>query len=303
MRFVTSLVALAALGGCAPMDSSTANNGSGSAASRPGDAAPLGTDFDYRYAYRVPAARIGQLQDSHVHGCDLLGPARCRVTAVRYHVGDDNSVSALLSLQIDPAVARSYGRAATAATKAAGGLLIDAQSAGMNGAQSGARASGIVAKLREEDANIDATLRAGASDESRSAANAKQARIRAAIATIAEIDQNATQSIATTPMLITYASGNAIPSLGGSAGATFDNAGQTFIQSLASLAQVMAGIAPWLLLLLGGALLLRRFVTPEEPAPARPVGVPLPSEETNRNVIQRWFSREPEPEHDPETVS
>ncbi len=300
MRFGIGLAALVALAGCAP--EATGTDARGSAASRPGDTSAIGTDFDYRYAYRVPASRIGQLQDSHVRGCDQLGPARCKVTTVRYHVGDDNMVTAVLTLQIDPAIARAYGRAATEATKAAGGLLIDAQTAGTNGAQGAARASGIVARLRDESSNIDALLRGTPTDEQRAAAIAKQGRIRAAIATIAEVDQNATQSIATTPMLITYASGNVAPSLGGSAGATFDNAGQTFIQSLASLAQIMAGIAPWLLLLLGGALLLRRFINPDEAPPARPVGVPLPHEDTNRNVIQRWFSREPEHDREPETV-
>ncbi|OYY90171.1 MAG: hypothetical protein B7Y45_08815 [Sphingomonas sp. 28-66-16] len=296
--------ALLVLSGCSPIDASKAGADAapvaGLAARAQAGSVFNGADYDYLYAFRLPAARIAKLQDSHIRGCDQLGTARCRVTAVRYHVADDNSVAAVLALQLDPALARGFGRAATAVATSTGGLLVDAQVASGAGAGHG---SGIVARLRAETASIDASLKNATSDDQRRAALDKQARLRAAIATIGEVDQAATQSAATTPMLITYSSGNAVPVLGGSASATFDNAGETFLQSLASLTQVLAGIGPWLLLLLGGALLLRRVVNPEPAAEERAIGVPLPPEDTNRNVIQRWFSREPQHDEHPENVN
>ncbi|MFX6435569.1 hypothetical protein ABTG69_20530, partial [Acinetobacter baumannii] len=77
--------------------------------------------------------------------------------------------------------------------------------------------------------------------------------------------QRALQGTATAVVLVTDGSGNALPALGGSASASFDAAGETFISSLAGLTQVLAGIGPWLVVLIGGALLLRRILPQDEP--------------------------------------
>lgn len=304
MRFALGMAALLAMvAGCSPVDlnqagvSGTSSGGVDSSERSSGGL--IGGDYDYRYSFRLPAARIGQVQDAHVRACDALGSARCRITINRYHVdNNDNSVSASLAFQIDPSIARTFGRAAGATVRSAAGLVMDSRMVGGDGA---GRAGSIVARLREQVSAIDTQLKSVTSDDQRQQALAKQARLRAAIATIGELDQGATQGVATTPMLFVYQSGTVIPSLGGSSTATFDNAGQTFIQSAAAMAQVLAGVGPWLLLLIGGALVLRRFVQPEEEAPVPQYGVPMPAESEQRNVIQRWFGREPERE--PENVN
>lgn len=295
------------LAACAPIDAGKSGTNNGPTAAlveraNDGGAAMVGNDFDYRYAFRLPPARIAEIEDAHVRACDQLGRSRCRVMTVRYRVEDDNSVSAILAFQIDPAMAGNFGRAAAGTVRSAGGLVIDTRMGG-DAMTARGRASNVVARLREEIASIDTQLKSGLTDEQRSAATDRQNRFRAAIAAIGEIDQAATEGVATTPILFTYQSGTVIPSLGGSASATFDNAGQTFVQSAAAMAQVLAGVGPWLLLLLGAALILRRFVNPDETPPAREIGVPAPPHEDNRNVIQRWFSRESEPVHEAETAS
>lgn len=301
MRFAGGWAGLLMLlAGCGPIgvEASGVAPGSGASQSLSGPSeTPVGDDFDYRYAFRLPAGRILQVQEAHLRGCDQLGRTRCRVVTNRYHVNDqDNSVSAVLAFQIDPAVARPFGLNAGATVKTAGGLVMDSRMV-----DGEARAGNVVSRLRDEIASIDTQLKGTLPDPQRQAALDKQNRLRSAIAAIGEIDRNATQGVATTPMLFTYQSGNVIPALGGSTSATFGNAGDVFVQSAAAMAQVLAGVGPWLLLLFGGALILRRFIQPEAPEPVHEVGVPLPQDEPNRNVVQRWFSREPE--RDPENVA
>lgn len=298
MRFAVGLAGLLLLlAGCGPVGvdpSMMAGGQSGKATGgSEGSDAAIGDDFDYRYAFRLPAARIAEVQDTHVRACDQLGRARCRVLTNRYHVNDaDNSVSAILAFQIDPSIAHGFGRTAGGTVKMAGGLVMDSRMIGTDGAT---RAGGTVARLREEIANIDMQLKGQLSDSQRLAATEKQERFRSAVATIGELNQAAPQGVATAPILFTYQSGNVIPSLGGSATATFDNAGQTFIQSAAAMAQVLAGVGPWLLVLLGGALILRQFVPAEDPEPVRSMTTAQSAAEDNRGIVQRWFGRDREP--------
>lgn len=293
MRFVGAWAAVLALGlplgACQQVDASKSGTDSATTADQPS----LGSDYDYRLAFRLPPSRISQTQDAHVRACDQLGPARCRVTTVRYHVSGDNQVSAILSLMLDPTIAQTFGRAAAQTVSHAGGLMIDSQMVGGQRPDAAARAGNVVVRLRGEIADIDTQLRTALTDQQRAAAIDKQNRLKAAVQTIGELDQGALQGTATSPVLLTYASGTTLPVLGGSTSATFDSAGETFLSSLASLAQVLAGVGPWILVLLGGALILRRLIPVEEPAPPREVGVPMPKEEhDNRNVIQRLFGRE-----------
>ena len=296
MRFAGGFAGLLLLlAGCSPIgvDPAAMAGGQSPTANR-GDAsdAALGGDFDYRYAFRMPAARVAETQDAHVRACDQLGRTRCRVLTNRYHVNDvDNSVTAVLAFQIDPVIARSFGRTAGATVKAAGGLVMDLRMIGSDGA---ARGGGTVARLREEIANIDMQVKGTVSDAQRQAAAERQARLREAIATIGELDRALMQGLATTPVLFTYQSGTVIPSLGGSASATFDNAGETFIQSAAAMTQILAGVGPWIVVLLGVALILRQFVPREEPEAERvaPMREAEPAKGENRGALQRFFGRE-----------
>ena len=303
--FVATLAGMAALAGCAPVDAG--KSGADTALSAimvdrgsVGSGNTIGADFDYRYAFRLPPAKIVEVQDAHVRACDQLGPSRCRVITVRYRVDDNNMVSGVLALQLDPSLATNFGRAASQTVKSSGGLLIDSRVAGADAASGSGRASNVVARLRDEIVKIDTQLRGSPSDDQRQALKDRQSRLRAAIETIGELDQSATQSLATAPILFTYASGTVIPSLGGSTSATFDNAGDTFLQSLASMSQLLAGVGPWLIGLLLAALLLRRVVQPDAAAPGRELGVPLPEAAPSRNVIQRWFGRDDDPAPEPE---
>ena len=75
-------------------------------------AAP-GVAFNYRYAYRLPNARISAAQETHATMCEKLGITRCRITGMRYSLVNERDVSASLEVKLDPAIARNFGKDAT----------------------------------------------------------------------------------------------------------------------------------------------------------------------------------------------
>lgn len=294
MRILAICVPLLLLAGCdgAPTSSGAAPAGKAAA---PADAASGA--FDYRYAYRVSAARIEAVQESHAKGCDQLGPARCRITAVRFNRDDQNNVVATLTLRIDPTLARAFGKQASATVTASGGALISADIAGADSIAAAGRGEAVMARLRAALDNAEAQGRAKPGD---AAIVARADRLRAAIATIGELDQGAGTALASTPMILSYASGGSIPGVGASADASFETAGATFMTSLAGLAVVLAGIGPWALLLIGGALALRWLLGREERSEAPHLPAAPHEANESRNVVQRWFGREEQ--HEPEHV-
>jgi len=293
MRILAICVPLLLLAGCdsPPGQSGATLSGQGTASA---EAAPGA--FDYRYAYRLPGARIKDVQESHARGCDQIGPARCRITAVRYKVDDQSNVVATLTLRIDPTLARPFGKQASATVTASGGALISADIAGADSIAAAGRGEAVMARLRDALDNAEAQGRAKPGDAT---ITARADRLRAAIATIGELDQGAGSALASTPMILSYSSGGSIPGVGASADASFETAGATFMTSLAGLAVVLAGVGPWALLLIGGALALRWLLGRNEhgEAPELPRAPQEASE--SRNVVQRWFGREEqhEPEH------
>lgn len=288
MRIVAGLLGLLALAGCdgAPKkDQDKISNEAVAALTATGGA------FDYRYAYKVPGSRVKAVVESHAAGCDKLGPARCRIIALRYRVDDSNRIAATLSFQIDPAVARTYGEAATRVVVGAGGALIETEIAGAD-ATAGARTNALVGRLRDQLANARASSDVRQQDRAR--------RIQTALDVIAESAGESGETMATAPVLITYASGTPAPGLNGSADASFRDAGNTLVTSAAALAQALAQVSPLLLLLLlllVGALGLRALIHRTAPVATEGGEIGLYRDDAeaaapSRNPIQRWFNRD-----------
>ncbi len=294
MRFLATCLPLLLLAAC---DGTPSQSG----AAPPADHAVTVPDqpsaaFDYRYAYRLPASHIEAVQESHAKGCDQLGPARCRITAVRYNRDDQNNVTALMTMRIDPALARPFAKAASATVAASGGALLKADVAGVD-ASAARRSGAVLGHLRDALGNAEAQARARPGD---TALAARAERLRTTIATVGELDQSG-DGLATTPMMLSYASGGSIPGVGAAADASFETAGATFMTSLAALAVILAGVGPWAMLLLAGALGLRWLLQGHEENGAAPELPPAPQESAEgRNVVQRWFGRENQ--HEPEHV-
>lgn len=288
MRVVAGLLAVLALAGCeaAPKkDQDKISNEAVAALTATGGA------FDYRYAYKVPGNHVKAVVESHAAGCDKLGPARCRILSMRYRVDDANRIAATLTFRIDPAVARNFGAAATKVVVGASGALVETEIAGAD-ATASARSNALVGRLREQLANAQAGNDPVQQERAR--------RLQTALDVIGESEADSGETMATAPVLITYASGTPAPGINGSADASFRDAGNKLVNSAAGIAQVLASVGPWLLLMVVAVLLLRLLIhgTSGTPAPAnyedddpyREQGEP-----DRRNAIQRWFNRDDNP--------
>ena len=88
-------------------------------AKRPARPAPESTPtvapdvaFDYRYAFRLAADRIAEVQEQHQQLCERYTLARCRITGMTYRAVNEDDVEAMLAFAVDPAIARQFGREA-----------------------------------------------------------------------------------------------------------------------------------------------------------------------------------------------
>lgn len=304
MRVVWALAALALLAGCDDINRSSADGKDKSdfASSANAEAfASTGTGFDYRYAYRLPGAKVKGVLQSNADACDRIGPARCRILAMRYRVDDGNKTRAVLTIRIDPSIARQFGDAVTKNVAASYGVLTDTEITGADSTAT-ARSVAVVKRLQDQFQNA----RTGTTPD----AQARAARLQNALAVIAEVEASQGQTLANVPMLFTYESSSALSGLGSSE-ANFQTAGQTLENSVAQLVQLLASVGPWCLLMLAVVLVLRwiihgRAIGPDvEPRRAEAYdesyhdghdGHDSRPRADNRNLIQRWFSRDEEDE-------
>jgi len=289
MRIVAGLLAIVALAGCEAAPKKDQDKISTEAVAA---LTATGGAFDYRYAYKVPGNHVKAVVESHAAGCDKLGPARCRILSLRYRVDEANRIAATLTFRIDPSVARTFGEAATKVVVGGGGALVETEIAGAD-ATTAARSNALVGRLREQLANARASNDPIQQDRAR--------RLQTALDVIAESEADSGETMATAPVLITYASGTPAPGLNGSADASFRDAGNKLVTSAAGIAQVLASVGPWLLLMVVAVLVLRLLIHGTGGAPAPATGQDEdeayrePGEPERRNAIQRWFNRDDNP--------
>lgn len=295
---VAALFALVALAGC-----DTANEGSSGGASANDLAtreaaaafAATGSPFDYRYAYRLPGDVVKKVVESNAGACDRLGATRCTIMAMRYRVEDATRVTAVLTVKIDPEIARAFGDAVTDAVASAGGELVNTEVA--SGEAVTNRSGSTIEQLGRA---LETAEQADPTDD---AAAARAERIRQALATIREVQGPGGVSLATTPVLITYESTSALSPIGTNPEASLRTAGQTFERSVAGLLQVLAGVGPWLVLMLVVVIILRLIIhgtsgrAEVDPVP-NAVPVRDDARDDSRNLVQRWFARDDDEDDD-----
>ncbi|MBO9712773.1 hypothetical protein [Sphingomonas sp.] len=297
MRVFAALAALMLLAGCEVQPAGpNSKDAFADAQTMSGATGP----FDYRYAFRLPAQRVKQVQQSNADACDKLGPARCQILAEKYVVGDTNRTRAVLTLKIDPTIARAFGDAAVRTLQSADGQLTDSE---VTGAVSNAsvRSAAMVDRLRGQLKVSQTQADAGSAE-----ARARAGRIQSALDTIAEVEASQGQTLATATMLVSYESSTALTGLG-SPEANFHSAGMTFESTVSRVLIVLASFGPWFLLLVLIVLVLRfvvhgpggGFETPEQTDEREREEEAARHE--NRNLIHRWFNRDderhPEPQH------
>lgn len=232
-------------------------------------AAP-GVAFRYDYAFRLPGQRIAAAQERHADACERLGPARCRITAMRYHRSSNNDVAAELNFQIVPELARSFGRDAIAVVERNEGGVRSVEVNGENAAARIDAAKTVRAAATTERATVDSRI-AETSGTARAELERQRADLGRAIRDADTQVAGQRAMLNATPMAFRYESGKATPGFdapspfaqarelfGWSAERTFS----TLFNALGLLlppmllAAMIAGIA------FGGRRILRRRFTP-----------------------------------------
>ena len=235
-----------------------------------GPTAAPGVAFNYRYAFRLAAPRVAEVQEQHAQLCERLTVARCRITGLRYRVVNDRDIEAMLAFKLDPAIARRFGRAGVEAVNQAEGRLVESMITGEDVGTGIRNAGRSIAQLTEELRRIEARLAGRLSADERSRLEIEAQQLRQSIrATEADREEQA-ESLATTPMVFNYGSGDLVPGFDGDM--TF---GKALSRSLDNLAELGLGamivaitLAPWILLVLllwWAAVRIRRRWFPKAP--------------------------------------
>ena len=214
-------------------------------------AAP-GVAFNYRYAFRLPNSEIASIQEQHAAACEELGIDRCRITGMRYRLVNETDISAMLAFQLDPMIAREFGRDAGALVTSVEGMLVDAEISGVDEGANIRRSEVQGANTRDEIARIEAQLRTpGLEEGERIQLNQQLERLRQTQQAVRSRIAASQESLATTPMVFSYGSGEVVPGFDGGTPIrhAFRGSGSLFFGTIAFFIIALGAILPWALLL------------------------------------------------------
>ena len=231
-----------------------------------------GVAFQYRYGFRLEADRVAEAQQEHQRLCERYTIARCRITGMSYRAVDDEDVEAMLALRVDPAIAGQFGRESVQAVVGADGRLTDSEITGQDvgsALQSTGRSlAELTARLTEVEERLR-NARLGAGDKGQLEYEAQL--LRQQIRDLRATREGQQQSLATTPILFRYGSGDLAPgpTPPPSLGETVRETGGDFLYSLTILLIVLVRLLPWAMAgLLGWCLFrfVRRCLSSRGPA-------------------------------------
>lgn len=239
-------------------------------------AAP-GVAFNYRYAFRLPAERIAEVQEQHARTCEELGIARCRITGMRYRVVNERDIEAMLAFKLEPSIARRFGRAGVEAVTRAEGMLTESEITGTDVGTTIRAAGRNITEMTEELNRLEARLRQrGLSTEERSRLEYEAQQLRQSIRANRANREEQQETLATTPMVFQYGSGELVPGFAPrpSFGRALERARDNLVEGVFILFVILVTLLPWALLALlawwGVRRLRRQFPTRVAPAAAEP---------------------------------
>jgi len=237
-------------------------------------AAP-GVAFNYSYSFALAAPRVAELQEAHAAMCERLTVARCRITGMNYQVLGPDDIQARLELKLDPTAARHFGREAAGAVLQAGGMVTASQISGVDVGSRIRQTGTDITRLQADLARLEQQLRASNDPEERLELQEQAQRLRDQIRGLGDQREAQEETLATTPMVFNYGSGDLVPGYQPpqSVGEALGNAGEDFLEGAKVLLVALIRAAPFLILLLLiglAALFVRRRWFPkakDEPAP------------------------------------
>lgn len=81
--------------------------------------------YAYTLAYRLPGPKIADAQQAHLTLCEHLGPTRCQLVSLRHGSSDEGYKDANLQLRVASSVAQNFRADLTRTISAAGGRPVD----------------------------------------------------------------------------------------------------------------------------------------------------------------------------------
>ena len=229
-----------------------------------------GVAFNYRYSFRLDADRVAEAQQEHQRLCERLTVNRCRITGMVYRAANDQDVEAMLSLRVDPAIAGQFGRESVQAVVNADGELTDSEITGTDMGSTIDASGRTLAELTSRLEQIEARIRS-ARDSDKGQLEYEAEALRQQIRDLRNTREGQQRSLATTPMLFRYGSGDLAP--GPAEPPSLRNAlretGDDFMSSLILLLVVLVRLLPWgvAALLVWGVWRIVRHRLAHAPAP------------------------------------
>ena len=160
----------------------------------------------------LAAPRVAEVQEQHAQLCERLTVARCRITGMRYRVVNDRDIEAMLAFKLDPAIARHFGRDGVEAVIRAEGMLTESEISGTDVGTGIRHAGRTIAQLNEELRRIEARLAGAASPPTSAAGSRYEAQqLRQPIRAAEANREEQQETLATTPMVFNYGSGDLVP--------------------------------------------------------------------------------------------
>lgn len=236
-------------------------------ASPPGIAptAAPGVAFNYRYDFRMDAAKIGGTQEKHAQACEKLGIDRCRITGMSYRLINDRDIAAMLAFKLEPSLARQFGKDGIGLVNAAEGMLVRSEISGVDAGSAISAAGRAQGRLRDERTRLEARLKQPKlSEAERAEINSRLEEVSRQIESASVTREENRESLASTPMVFNYGSGEIVP--GFDAGSplrdAFRTAGETFVGAIAAFIVVLGALLPLALLAALGWGLWRLLLRP-----------------------------------------
>jgi hypothetical protein len=249
------------------------------AASAPPGIAPTaapGVAFNYRYAFRLAGERIAAVQEQHAAACEKLGIARCRITGMSYRLVGNRDIEGMLAFKLDPAIAREFGRLGIEAVNRAEGMLVDAEISGEDAGARIAEATRGEGRLADELRKVEAQLaRPGLPSAERTELQVQAQQLREQIRATQAEKTNQQESLATTPMVFKYGTGDLVPGFDGRPRLkqALQQALDNLLGGLLWIAVALITLLPWLLLAGLGFWAFRRWWPRSSPS-REPLGPP-----------------------------
>ncbi|MBV9884219.1 MAG: DUF4349 domain-containing protein [Sphingomonadaceae bacterium] len=211
--------------------------------------------YTYGYRFRLDRERIAAVQEAHLAACRRLGPALCRVTAMRRGGAGEDDPGANLKLQVAAPLAERFGQALVGIASGGGGDTADRSIAAedlsrqMIDSEARIRTREILiqrltALLQTRSGNIAQAV------EAERAINGAQEELEAARAALADISGR----VAMSAVEIDYAPRGPAPESANPIAEAFGQVGAAAMSSLGAIILIVGVALPWAAL--GGLIFL-----------------------------------------------